>query len=124
VSDEHQTDPETKAAAARLERLRGHRVWADKAEAVGVGVGVVKRELSRKVRASGSLGQSWAELAPAEFRDRAGPVGVVRGVLTIGVDDSSTRFVVDRWLRSGGQDALAKSSGVPFHKVKLVLAKT
>ena len=89
-----------------------------------MGVGVAKREFNRKAKASGSLGGAWEELAPPEFHDRAGPVGVVRGVLTIGVDDSSTRYLVDKWLRSGGQDKLAKSSGVPFHKVKLVLTNT
>jgi len=39
--------------------------------------------------------------------------------MTVKVRDAAARFEVDRWLRSGGESALAQRAGI--RKVKVVL---
>jgi hypothetical protein len=47
-------------------------------------------------------------------------VRLARGVLTVRVPDDSTRFALDRWLRSGGQAELARRTPATLTRVRLV----
>jgi hypothetical protein len=43
------------------------------------------------------------------------------GVLTVRVSDASTKYAMDRFLRAGGEAALARLSPATLRRVKLVL---
>ncbi len=76
------------------------------------------KDAAKRVGATGGL---WVQHCPAEMVGRTSVQGVARGVLTIAVDNASTRFALDRWLRGGGEAEIIAASTTPIRKVKLVI---
>lgn len=80
-----------------------------------------QRELKRtEKRVSGSAAV-WERVCPPELLDRTSVIGFGRGVLSIGVSDHSTKYVLDRLMRSGLESELIRRSAVAVSKVKLVV---
>lgn len=86
---------------------------------IGGALESLRREAERSRRDESRVERVWGELVPAELRRVTRVVGVSRGVLTVRVRDSSSRFMLDRWLRSGGQQAL-RGAKVSFSRVRVV----
>jgi len=78
--------------------------------------------MSRTASAVGELNEAWDAVAPAELRARAGPKALSRGVLTIEADDHAARYLIDRWLRGGGETLLLARAGASVRRVRVVLS--
>ncbi|CAN5757412.1 hypothetical protein BH11PLA1_BH11PLA1_21350 [soil metagenome] len=103
-----------------IQRLQQWRAGSQRDLAMtGLFTGAAK-DIRRRGRAVGGLGAAWAELAPGHLVERTEVVGVSRGVLTIRVADTGSKFELDRWLRCGGETALIERAGAALLRVKLV----
>jgi hypothetical protein len=103
-----------------LQRLRGWRNFRERDLSIGGALADLTKDLRRQHRAVGGIGEAWAALVPPEVRRGAELVKLSRGVLTVKVTDAAARFALDRWLRGGGEAALARAPGVVVKRVKLV----
>lgn len=79
-----------------------------------------QRELQRTEKRLAGSSALWERVCPPELLERTCVVGLQRGTLTIGVRDHSTRYVLDRLLRSGLEDEVRRRSAVSVSTVKLV----
>ncbi len=79
-----------------------------------------QRDLQRTEKRLAGTATLWERVCPTELLERTCVVGLQRGVLTIGVRDHSTRYMVDRLLRSGLEADLIRRSAVSISKVKLI----
>lgn len=104
-----------------LARIRGLRNRPERDLTIGAAVDQVEREVKKLQKATGGVGAAWEELAPANLAGKCRVVGISRGTLTVRVPDAATRYEVDRFLRSGGEAALAARGRVSIKRVKIVL---
>lgn len=79
-----------------------------------------QRELKRTEKRLAGTAALWERVCPPELIERTCIVGLQRGTLTIGVRDHSTRYMLDRMLRSGLEADLIRRSAVSISSVKLV----
>lgn len=79
-----------------------------------------QRDLQRTEKRLAGSAALWERVCPPELLERTCVVGLTRGTLTIGVRDHSTRYVLDRMLRSGLEADLIRRSAVSISTVKLV----
>jgi len=79
-----------------------------------------QRELKRTEKRLAGTAALWERVCPPELLERTCIVGLQRGTLTIGVRDHSTRYMLDRMLRSGLEADLIRRSAVSISSVKLV----
>ncbi len=105
---------------AALQRLREREDRRDRARPLGAGCQRLARIIKRRAREMGDLGDAWAELCPPDLAPRTKPLGVSRGVLSIGITNDADRYAIDRFLRSGGTRQLAARSPATLRRVKLV----
>jgi hypothetical protein len=103
-----------------LQQLRGWRNYRERDLAIGPALADVTKELRRHHKAVGGIGEAWGSIVPPEVGAGAELVRLSRGVLTVRVRDAAARFALDRWLRGGGEAALARAPGVVVKKIKLV----
>lgn len=72
-------------------------------------------------------GQSGGQRAvlplPKSMRERARAIRFARGELVVGVPDQSTKFAIDRWLRSGAGRAISIAEGSRISRVKVVISR-
>jgi hypothetical protein len=74
--------------------------------------------IKRLHKTFGSVAQAW-NVVPEPLAAGAVFKSLSRGVLTVSVSDASLRFELDRWLRTGGKDELARA-GMKVRTVKIV----
>ncbi len=79
-----------------------------------------QRDLKRTEKRIAGSSALWERVCPPELIERTCIVGLQRGTLTIGVRDHSTRYVLDRMLRSGLEAELIRRSAVSISSIKLV----
>lgn len=106
-------------ATGWLENLRGWRNRPDRDLSIGAEIETLLAQARRASRTVGGLGKDWAELVPQELREATRPVAFRRGVLTVEARDSATMFLLDRWLRGGGEAAL-RGACPGLRRVRLV----
>ena len=111
------------SAASALERLRGVRVRGDRDTSLSSEIGKQRRTILRTASAVGDLNEAWDAVAPVELRGRAGATGLSRGVLTIEADNQAARYLVDRWLRAGGEALVVARAGAAVRRVKVVAGR-
>lgn len=104
-------------AASEIGRLQKFRALREPGVAVGVAARVLAEGLEREHGLTGGLAGAWAALCPADLAQRSRVVRFAAGVVTVEVEDGATRFRVDRWLRSGGRDALQARAGGGIRRV-------
>lgn len=104
----------------RLERLRGFRNRPRKDLSLGPAIESERKIIERAHKAVGGLGAIWAELVPEEIASRTAPAKMSRGVLTVHAADASAMYELDRWMRTGGREALAKRGGTTIRRVKIM----
>lgn len=105
---------------SRLARLREWRNRRERDLSLTRVLEEEQRRLRRVHRAVGGAERAWIEAAPAELAARCEVVRLARGVLTVRVADDSTRFALDRWLRSGGLLALTRATPATLTRVRLM----
>lgn len=87
---------------------------------IAAAVQAVELEVKKLQRATGGVGAAWEEVAPVALAGRCRVAGLSRGVLTLRVKDSAARYEADRFLRSGGEAALASRARVAIKRVRIV----
>lgn len=78
------------------------------------------QSLRRQRRAIDRVEQAWLQLLPPGLSAATTLRSIRRGVLTVAVADATVRFELDRYLRSGGLDALRHHCAEPIARVRLV----
>lgn len=103
---------------AALKRIR--KVWADPTIAAAVHDAFAHAKHAHKAVGAASI--AVAQTFPSHLAEKIEVVKLTRGLLTLGVPDSSTRYVVDRMLRSGAQAALLKRVPASVTSLKIVIS--
>jgi hypothetical protein len=103
---------------AALKRIR--KVWADPTIAAAVHDAFDHAKHAHKAVGAASI--AVAQTFPSHIADKVEVIKLSRGVLTLGVPDSSTRYIVDRLLRSGAQSALLKRVPASVKSLKIVIS--
>ncbi len=111
-------DPRSFAQA--VENLRKSRLSPERDVTVAPLLRAAADEFRRGSRGLGNVGAAWADQCPAELAGSTRIESLHRGVLTVAVDDSAAKFLLDRWLRDGGEQAFIRTCGAPVRGVKLV----
>ncbi len=104
-----------------LDRLRGMRVHQDRAR--GIGDDLLSQMGSMK-QISGDDSkaiEAWETVVTDQINDLSLVLGIRRGKLVVNVPSASARFVVDRWLKSGGQGEFLALARVPIRGVELTI---
>ncbi|GJQ28983.1 MAG: hypothetical protein HBSAPP03_08670 [Phycisphaerae bacterium] len=106
-----------------LERLRRYRASRGRDMTISGELDRLTRGVQKQRRAAGGIESAWQELAPRVGEAAIGEVLSLSpgGVLVVRVPDASVRYEVDRWLRSGGLDALRSRCTAPLRRVRLDL---
>ena len=102
-----------------LDRLRQLRVRPDRARGLGADMEMQLKTLRKVSRTESALIAAWNTAAPDSLASRCTPKGVKAGRLEMLVPDSSARYELDRWLRSGGQQELSALAKVPIRGVRV-----
>jgi hypothetical protein len=114
-----QPDVDPRVADASLNRLRGFRVREGRDLSLS-DLAAKAREYQRASRSLGAVSPAWEQACPKDLLPKTSIVSLARGVLTVGVDGSSTRYALDRAMRAGGLQTLRAASKAAITKVKLV----
>jgi hypothetical protein len=114
------------ARAAGLERLREKRVKPSRDLTVRAVLDGELRRVRQVERSARSAAGAWGQLLEtaglsAELVERTKVVSFRFGVLTVRVSDAPTKYAVDRFLRGGGEAALARLAAATLRRVKLVM---
>jgi hypothetical protein len=102
-----------------LARLRQFRNRPDPDCTLNTPLTAVCRQIERQHRSAGGVADAWAAVLPPHLARHAEVVSFARGTLVIRAADASTRFQIDRFLRTGGQNELARRAGVAIRRIKL-----
>lgn len=111
------------AEAASLERLRGHRVRADRGRGMGDELNAfvkgLKKISGQAARASGA----WDAAAPDAVRASTRVTDLRAGTLVVAVRSAADRHAADRWVRGGGLADLRAIARAPITRVRFVLTE-
>lgn len=114
-----QPDLDPRAADASLNRLRGFRVREGRDLSLS-DLAAKAREYQRASRSLSAVAPAWEQACPKDLLPKTSIVSLARGVLTIGIDGSSTRYALDRAMRAGGLQTLRAESRAAITRVKYV----
>lgn len=107
-------------AAQRLERLRRYRATHPGAPTLANELKRQTATLAKQYRSLHGLGEAWGRVVPAEIGKTVQIVSLRRGVLTVRCGDSAAGYLLDRWLRDGGLEALRRHSPAALTRVKVL----
>ena len=107
-------------AEYRLERLKSGRIVWRKDLGISDAVSARVDEIARTRRSVGGIGRAWAAVLPDALAGHVEKISVSRGVLTVRSVDDGGRYELDRWLRSGGRQALIEAATTTVRRVKVV----
>ena len=118
-------DRDLQHAAAAIERLRELRVRTAPDRSVGAVIEPMRKDLGKRIKQTGGIVEAWRAAVPDQLRARATVRSFRRGVLTIETPDTSTRFLVQRWLRGGGLGMVSSCAPATINRVVVkVVPKT
>lgn len=114
------------AQAAQLQRIRGNRVKPERDLTMRSQLDSQLRQIRQIERSAVNAAQAWDRLLEqaglqANLLARTKVVSFRFGVLTVRASDASTKYAVDRFLRAGGENALARLASTTLRRVKLIL---
>lgn len=112
-------DLDARVADASVGRLRGLRVREGRDLSLASLAGDARR-YQRAARSLSGVARAWEAACPPALLPKTSIVSLTRGVLTIGVDGASTRYALDRAMRTGGLKALREASNAAITRVKMV----
>jgi hypothetical protein len=119
-------DMEGCASAAGLARIVSRREVPERDQRLNQEFAGIAKRVRTQRKAVGGLGSAWeASLRAAgiheQVYEKTTLVGLSRGVLTVRVADAATKFILDRFLRSGGEKAVGRLAGVGLQRIKTFL---
>lgn len=109
------------ALSQSIANLRKSRLRPERDMTMSRDLAAVADETRRAAKSLAGVGPAWAQACPPELLERTRVESLHRAVLTIAVDDTSAKYLLDRWLREGGEAALIRLSPAAVRKVKLVV---
>lgn len=107
--------------AQSVENLRKSRLRPERDLSVAAPLRAAADELRRSARGLGNVGSAWADLCPPTLVARTRVESLHRATLTIAVDDTAAKYVLDRWLREGGESVFLHACGAAVRRIKLVV---
>lgn len=110
---------ELERAAESIEKIRSLRVRPERDRSAAGAVGELRDRLEREIKQTGGMGEAWRTAAPSGLAAKTRVRSFQRGVLTIEVPDSATRYLVEQWLRGGGRQMLAGLAPATVRRVTL-----
>lgn len=116
-SDDGSTSPGSPRDA--LDRLRSMRVYRDRGRGIGDDLLSQMSSMKQISDSDSKAIEAWETVVTDQINDCSQVVGIRRGKLVVNVPSASARFVVDRWLKSGGQGELLALARVPIRGVEL-----
>jgi len=108
-------------AATRIETLRTRRVHPEFKLTIEQELMRIETRLRRLTRSAGPIEQAWQRVIPSELASRT-RIEVAGTELRVRVEDSSTRFALDRLLRAGAELDLIQSFPIPIKRIRLMNA--
>jgi len=103
-----------------LDRLREWRVPTVTDRSINPEIGRLVREVQRRTTAVGGFDEIWSRVVPPDLAANSHVQRLTSaGDLHVVAADSSTRYAIDVWLRSGGLMALRNASKRGVRSVKL-----
>lgn len=109
-------DPRT---PQRLDKLRRYRATHPGAPTLARELQRQTATLSRQHRSLHGVGEAWGIVVPPELGRTVQIRSLKRGVLTVAAEDSAGAYLLDRWLRDGGLEALRRRSPAALTRVKI-----
>lgn len=106
-------------AQQELAKLRGWRTPPPRDLGLASLVDGERKRLVRCHKAVGGMGLAWEEVVPPRLAAKVELLRLTRGVLSVRVKDSATRFELDRFLRSGGEAELVRRAAGAIRRVKV-----
>jgi hypothetical protein len=100
--------------------LRARRTFRDKDLTIAEAVGSLTAETVRQARRVEGATEAWWRIVPRELAAGVAEVRMSRGVLTARMADTSVRFALDRFIRSGGERSLIEASRGKIKRVRLI----
>ncbi len=113
----------TPAEFRAIEQLRPHRQVYDRANGLGDQFQTLARDYQRAGKRLDGLGEVWDALCPPGLIQRTALRPIKRGVLTIAVSDSTTRYAVEKAVKAGLDRELIMAAPMTVRSVKVVLAR-
>jgi len=113
--------PEDVVRGEALDRLRGYRNRSDRGTDLSGMTQAIAKRVKRRVREVGAVARAWEVCVPEDLRRDCELLSHTRGVVGVRASNSSARFRLDRWLRTGGEDALRREAKAPVTKVRVVI---
>jgi hypothetical protein len=80
-----------------------------------------EKDLKKRARSLGGMADAWDAVVPRTLAARCRLQTFSRGVLTVRAADASARFELDRFLRAGGEAALARRGSAALKRLKIVI---
>ena len=109
------------AEAAALERLRGHRVRAERGRGLGDELAAFVKGIKKLSGQAQRAAEAWAAAAPDTVVASTRVVDLKAGTLSVAVRSAADRHAADRWLRGGGLEDLRAIAKAPITRVKFGL---
>lgn len=117
------TGSHEKAALGYVDRLRQWRTRPEPDLSLNFLARQFKLQVEKPHKQLGKIAELWMNLVPNELLGQTRLESLVRGVLKVGVADSSTLYRLDRLLRQGVEAQLIRQSGqASLRKVQLYLS--
>ena len=113
--------PRTNPDLTSIDRVRQARVRPARDLTLGADIDRAMRDLKKQRRALGGSAAAWNAVIPPELVNKTSLETLSSGVLTVSVPDAATRFVLDRFLRAGGERQVIGASGAAIRKIRIVV---
>jgi len=109
-------------AGQALDQLRKHRVYPDRARGLEADLMRELKTLKKITSSESSAIEAWNAVIPDSIADSSSVGGLKAGKLVVHVPSAAQRYLVDRWLKSGGFSSFQALARVPVRGVQLVIA--
>ncbi|PCI07093.1 hypothetical protein COB72_10835 [bacterium] len=102
-----------------LDRLRGFRVYPLRARGLGEDMNLQMQAMKKISKSESAANEAWATVVPDQIRDCTSVAGLKAGKVVVLVPSAAHRYMVDRWLGSGGLSEFQALAQVPIRGVDL-----
>ena len=123
-SPDGSTDPRSahRHPADPLDRLRGFRVYPQRARGLGDDMLKQMKTMKKISQAESAAGEAWLTAVPDQIRDCTVIAGLKAGKLTVFVPSAAHRYMVNRWLSSGGLGEFQALARTPIRGIDLQIS--
>lgn len=105
-----------------LNRLRGFRVYPQRARGLKDDMLKQMQAMKKISEAESAASDAWMAVVPDQIRDCTSIAGLRAGKLSVLVPSSAHRYMVDRWLKSGGLNEFQALARVPIGSVLIKIS--